>query len=336
MADLLETEVNQLLLRLYREAKGRPADQFKGWAIAQLQDLVGFDSAFWFEGYPGTRVQTHTEFLFNMPEEMMVNYFAEGIAEEDFLLQATLAQPGTTINTRDLMPREELVRLRAYQEHCRHFGMEHAMSTTLVDDRLGLHTFFSVFQSDPERPFGERERRIKEIASPHMVEAFRTSLFFHLSRLDLDEGAASQGLALVDQGGVVYQATDRFTDLLVRLWPEWEGPRLPDELLRELPVSGRIRLRGLLFVTQLAGSDLLMLRAREPDRLDRLSPSERRVAAAVASGLSYKETGAQLGLSPSTVTNHLNRVYRKLGIANKVELAEQFAGHTPMLEEKPT
>ncbi len=52
-----------------------------------------------------------------------------------------------------------------------------------------------------------------------------------------------------------------------------------------------------------------------------LTPSERRVAEAAAAGATNREVATQLFLSPKTVEMHLGRVYRKLEISSRGELA---------------
>ncbi|MGW4519236.1 response regulator transcription factor [Streptomyces sp. NPDC004393] len=51
-----------------------------------------------------------------------------------------------------------------------------------------------------------------------------------------------------------------------------------------------------------------------------LTPQELQVATLAARGLSNKEIGAQLFLSPRTVGYHLYRLFQKLGIASRAEL----------------
>ncbi|MGR6916480.1 AAA family ATPase [[Actinomadura] parvosata] len=55
--------------------------------------------------------------------------------------------------------------------------------------------------------------------------------------------------------------------------------------------------------------------------LDVLTPQELRIAGLVADGLSSKEIAAQLFLSPRTVEYHLYKIYPKLGIGTRTELA---------------
>lgn len=52
-----------------------------------------------------------------------------------------------------------------------------------------------------------------------------------------------------------------------------------------------------------------------------LTPRERDVAALVARGLAYKDVAARLHISDHTVKNHLRRIYDKLDINSRVELA---------------
>jgi DNA-binding NarL/FixJ family response regulator len=56
-----------------------------------------------------------------------------------------------------------------------------------------------------------------------------------------------------------------------------------------------------------------------------LTPGERRVAELVASGLSNKQAAAQLYVSVATVEAHLSRVYAKLGVGSRTQLAQRLS-----------
>lgn len=56
-----------------------------------------------------------------------------------------------------------------------------------------------------------------------------------------------------------------------------------------------------------------------------LTPSERRVAMLAAEGMTNREVGAVLFISPKTVEANLSRVYRKLAIRSRAELARRAA-----------
>ena len=52
-----------------------------------------------------------------------------------------------------------------------------------------------------------------------------------------------------------------------------------------------------------------------------LTPQEEAVTALVARGLSNREVAAELYISPKTVQYHLTRIYAKLGVRSRAELA---------------
>jgi DNA-binding NarL/FixJ family response regulator len=61
-----------------------------------------------------------------------------------------------------------------------------------------------------------------------------------------------------------------------------------------------------------------------------LTPAERSVAQAVAEGLTNTAIAARLFMSHGTVKAHLAHAYRKLGVANRVQLAALVRGQNPV------
>lgn len=56
----------------------------------------------------------------------------------------------------------------------------------------------------------------------------------------------------------------------------------------------------------------------------RLSAREQEVLEQLAQGLLYKEIAAQLGISESTVRQHIHRIYEKLHVSNRTEAVNRF------------
>jgi len=77
---------------------------------------------------------------------------------------------------------------------------------------------------------------------------------------------------------------------------------------------------GAKLWTARASSELTRIGGRAPSPLE-LTPSERQVAEAAASGATNREVAERLFLSVNTVEATLTRVYRKLGVRSRTELA---------------
>ena len=66
-----------------------------------------------------------------------------------------------------------------------------------------------------------------------------------------------------------------------------------------------------------------------------LTPTEERVAALVAAGHTYREVADELFISPKTVQWNLSKIYRKLGIRSRGELAARLAQQGGSPESAP-
>ena len=60
------------------------------------------------------------------------------------------------------------------------------------------------------------------------------------------------------------------------------------------------------------------------DRMADLTLREREVAKLVASGFTNREIGQRLSISEQTVKNHLQSIFRKLALSNRVELTNHL------------
>jgi DNA-binding CsgD family transcriptional regulator len=63
----------------------------------------------------------------------------------------------------------------------------------------------------------------------------------------------------------------------------------------------------------------------EPDALWELTPQQRQIVRLAGDGLTNREIGDRLFLSPRTVSSHLYRSYPKLGVAGRHQLRDVVA-----------
>jgi DNA-binding CsgD family transcriptional regulator len=92
------------------------------------------------------------------------------------------------------------------------------------------------------------------------------------------------------------------------------------ERLGALPWAGRAR-------TELRASGE-HLRPRDPTAAEQLTPQELQIALLVSEGLTNRDVGARLFLSPKTVEFHLTRIFRKLQIHSRAELVRRRIAET--------
>ncbi|WP_433174693.1 LuxR C-terminal-related transcriptional regulator [Actinoallomurus sp. CA-150999] len=139
--------------------------------------------------------------------------------------------------------------------------------------------------------------------------------------------------------GLVESSEDAFGEALRLHTNPFEAARtalLLGERLRraQRPGEARAHLRMAWETFERAGARPWARRAQDELRvagesgqappaavLDALTPQELRIAGLVADGLSSKQIAARLFLSPRTVEYHLYKIYPKLGIGSRTELA---------------
>ena len=75
----------------------------------------------------------------------------------------------------------------------------------------------------------------------------------------------------------------------------------------------------------------------EPDALGKLTPQQRQIVRLASDGLTDREIGDRLFLSPRTVSSHLHRSYPKLGVASRHQLRDVIAAtSTPAAAHEST
>ncbi|MGH3070856.1 MAG: helix-turn-helix transcriptional regulator, partial [Gaiellaceae bacterium] len=99
----------------------------------------------------------------------------------------------------------------------------------------------------------------------------------------------------------------------------WRAAR--EALARALEIFDHL---GASLWAEKAGAELARVAGRAPGRSG-LSETEERVAGLVAGGLSNKQVAAELFVTVRTVEANLTRIYAKLGVRSRTELAHRFS-----------
>lgn len=173
------------------------------------------------------------------------------------------------------------------------------------------------------------DRRDRRRLAPIVAESRRLVLAAH--DLDSFRSEPLQGAhLLLDAGGRIEHATDPAVDLLsqrdlrdafVRAVREADGPEG-----RDVITSRGIAARIVRLVAQRGDGTryLVTFELPEPLLLPRdavLSAAQREVARFAAAGATIEEIARATGRGIGTVRTHLAEAYRRLGVANRVELA---------------
>jgi DNA-binding CsgD family transcriptional regulator len=140
---------------------------------------------------------------------------------------------------------------------------------------------------------GDEAKRLFEDALEHHG---RAGLAYQVARTRLAYGERlRRERRKIDARAQLRTALDTFEGLGTKLWAE--------------------RARGELRATGETA------RKRDVSTLDDLTPQELRIAQLVAGGATNRDVAAQLFVSPKTVEYHLRKVFLKVGVNSRVELA---------------
>lgn len=312
--------VDTLIGDLYRAGAHVRPEQFRLWALRQVRTLVPFDGALWGTGTLD-RLTFHTITLLDLPPGLPDAL--EATRKDNPLLGALLRDVGTPVTMQAAMPDKQFFKSELYASTFKPFGISRIMATGQADPRGGNYTLITLYRRDRKQRFTADEQAVQARMAYHLVNAASHLVFTHINRgqPDLPPGATA---CVCDSAGVFHEAQPGFLDLLDQHFPGREPRRLPFALPRR---DGQSKTIGGLCVTAEALGELTVIRAWPAGPLDALTLRERTIVTAVAHGLTFKEIARQVGLAPSTVSNHLYRVYDKLGVRSRSELAQLVHKH---------
>lgn len=310
-------QVDQFIGDLYRARQSVESRDFKGWALENLKDLIPFDAALWGTGNVESR-KFHSISIHGLPEDYA--HALEETQDKNPILPALLKDVGKAIPMSAVFPDKQFYKSDLYLQCFKRYGVERILSVVEADNRSGIYTLISLYRFDRKKKFTRSERATQQRCGYHLVNAASHAFFSHLH--SLESGPRIGQTAICDAQGIFHEVQPLFLDKLDEHFPNRSGNRLPFRV----PNPGKVDTHGELKVESNRFADLYMLRIWEPSPLDQLTERERNIAEKVSQGLTFKEIGKALNLAPSTVSNHMYRVYKKLGIASRSALANLVHG----------
>lgn len=309
------------LLAMYEQAQNLSPSIFLEECTELLQQLIPFDKSILLYGLLDPHnLKISTLHLDRLSIEKLHKRLA--IKEVDpILTQAKREEEHSfTLATTALAPN--------YPELHRHaieFDQAHTLTfCTRSSTRTGQQGVISLYRTNPEQPFSNYELKLCDFFLPHIFVAHQINL-----RLYQAEAAHGCLTLIAAQDGRLYFLEENVASLLREEWENWRPPLLPEALMQVFSSGDSFYGRNFLATAKL---DRGLLFIRLSKRLyPNLTEAELKVARLVMQGLSYKETARELRVAPSTVSNQLQSVYKKLEVGSKIELGQKlqltFDGH---------
>jgi DNA-binding CsgD family transcriptional regulator len=224
-----------------------------------------------------------------------------------------------------------------YQQFYRELDTEDQMSFILPDPRLVI----GVALNRGRRGFTEDERQVLNALRPHLAQAYRNAEDFSrmqrsLAGMEVLVEQDGDGLVLVDRRGFAEHVSPRCVETLDRWFDGWSGGAVPEELRDWMLSSSAPQEPARPLVMDRGNAHLLIRRVPVPEgvallvsevegnrateQLRRLGLTAREidVLLVLTDGHTVAAAATRLGISRRTVEKHVQHVYDKLGLDNRV------------------
>lgn len=285
-------------------------------ALAQLSQVIDFDGALWGTGHL-TSNSFHSVDVLGVNED----YPTELAKYKHInpLYEALKREPSKALNLSDVMNDEILHCSDIYIKFFAVKGIERILGILLEDESTGIVSVISLYRFDKERHFQSKDKENLQKLAYHLVNSASHAYFLHLQH----QPSKHEALAICDSHGLFFEVQPTFIQLLKTHFPDIALGKLPFELSQK---QGTLAQEHLCYELHELG-DLYCVALWEKSPFDLLSPREKEVVNAITKGFTFKEAAREIGIAPSTVSNHLYKIYGKLNVSSRSELA-QLAKHS--------
>lgn len=304
--DTRDKRISEFILSMHDASMYLTASEFQEWTLKEIQSLIDFDFAIWGSG-DGTSRQLHTATILHQVDSLFETW--EEVKHEDPYANLVIANTGKTWHS-NVLP--DFHNCRAYDEHWGRYYAKQLISTMEIDPKTGLHIFVTLARDTQDNDFTHAEMALKNTITQHLFLAARHNDMHNLR-------SQQAPAAFIDTQGLLNAALPEFIALLTNEWGRKAKHQLPAEVNETLWTKGCFRNQRIMLNAQRFNNRLLV-RAGVCAEVQ-LSNREQEVAWAYVKGHTHKEVARILEISPTTVRTHLARVYQKLDVSDKAELA---------------
>jgi DNA-binding CsgD family transcriptional regulator len=291
-----------------------PADEFACTILPMLRAVLHFD----FGRLITAKMNSNTAtvrgcIMFNTPEDNAPDW--EKIQQQDVVASHVIAHPGRTLSFHapSLFAGKRHALMRKYVEQYEH---RNGLVLVLPDGDTGLLDGLSLYRARADDRFNRRDAQLLHFFMPHLQEALKLNRQFAV--------LGTHGTLLIASiDGAVQHCPPRAGESMLAEWPCWQPVRLPPTLLEVLRRPGHACYNGRHVDIECQSTNaLLLLRVAPRSPLQCLSRREKQVAALYGKGLAAKVVAVELGITPTTARNTLQKIYQKLNVHDKAALAQ--------------
>jgi DNA-binding CsgD family transcriptional regulator len=311
---------DQFISQLYRGSAQVALADFANWALDLLQQVISFDGAIWATGHNSTQ-EFHTQTSVDVDSEIFKRL--KETLDINPIFEQLMLNTGCPVDMADVINDQAFYQSPIYQQCFKPFGIERILSSMQLDDRSGIFTLLTLYRYDREHIFTEHEKNIQQQLLFHLLSASAHRQFLALKESSTEPNAAASPLndhhskhAICDAAGIYHAVSSGFLDIIDCYDVAQQTQKLPFTI----KAQNSSYSEGKLQISQAKLGDLYRISIRLKNQLDDLSDREKQVVAGICQGNTFKQIAKQLNLSPSTVSNHLYRIYLKLAINSRSEL----------------
>ncbi|MBH2044208.1 MAG: helix-turn-helix transcriptional regulator [Comamonadaceae bacterium] len=323
------------LLELYEGSQKKHITVFPRYALEIIKKFIDFDAALIGLAKIDDDGQMSARFAFNYEEDAQINDEYMSIANRDPVTKTIFDNPGKALNfdVTKFIKLHDVGDINDYVQRWQHMHiLAIAVPYCPKHGNLGI----SLRRADAKWAYLPVDTHTLEVLIPHVRESFRINRALFTQQVELISAEPIGGFCIFDTSGVIVFHDNSFEHCMRDAFPEYEGFKIPHRLLQTfLDKQQHIQTIGHLLMQASWVGLFCFLSVRPSNKIDVLTPREQAVAQFYGTGLTYKEIGQELSISPATVRRHIEATYRKLNVKNKADLAflVQAHGNTKLSEK---